>query len=73
MATTTVRHDGFARESLERESHINYHGTESCTWCGRRPHVLYSYEVKSDADMRPSVRRGNPKKFCNLECFDDYK
>lgn len=67
MPSRQVRWDAFARQGLKRESHINYYDTDSCAWCGQRPHMLYSYQGTDDR-----IVSKNPKMFCNLECFDSY-
>ena len=68
MPADHVRHDGFARESLHRET-----SGKACAWCGQKgPKPNYTYTVEGDAEAGCVRPRAGAKAFCNLECYDSY-
>jgi len=66
---TYIQHDGFARQSLKRETLANSGGSQSCSWCGQHPKRLYRYGTEEDDGRFNGYAKGQ---FCNVDCFESY-
>lgn len=67
--TIQLSHDGFARESLLRDS---VEISRSCDWCGgkRKNGKLFAYRVQGDSfGARSSQIKGL---FCSVNCMRSY-
>jgi len=65
MPKVQISHDGFARQSVFRES---VKTDKTCSWCGskRQTGKLFQYSVENDDGVRANRIRGL---FCSLPCM----
>ncbi len=77
MTWTTIKHDGFARESLVRHSvvQLGYPGAPkmTCDSCGgtRKNGRLWEYATVKDDSLSGRVNEINGK-FCCVSCLRSY-
>ena len=71
--TTTINHDGFARQELVRDTISPAAKALKCDWCGgsRRGGGLFRYGIRRDDSLR-GVINWHRGQFCGRSCHHSY-